>query len=89
VDKEMGKMAKKIKAVIFDLDNTLLDFWKMKIKCTEATAKAMIKAGLKLPLKQAEEELFREYMKNIEGERVFQTFLKKKKQFDEKILAAP
>lgn len=77
-----------IKAVLFDLDNTLLDFWVMKQKCTEATVRAMIKVGLKLPLKQTKEELFRKYMKNIEGERVFTKFLKEKHQFDEKILAA-
>ncbi len=77
-----------IKAVLCDLDNTLLDFWVMKQKCTEAAAKAMIKAGLKLPLKKTQEELFKKYLKNIEGERIFTKFLKEKKQFDERILAA-
>ena len=77
-----------IKAVLFDLDNTLLDFFKMKERASHSAASAMIKTGLKLPLKQAQEELFKDYMKNIEGERVFTKFLREKKQFDEKILAA-
>lgn len=76
------------KAVIFDLDQTLLDFWKMKRLASSAAASAMVKAGLNLPKKKAEEELFKEYSQDIEGEKVFTKFLKKKKQFDEKILAA-
>jgi len=77
-----------LKAVLFDMDNTLLDFWKMKRKASDSAAQAMIKAGLKLPKKKAEEELFHKYVKNIEGERVFQKFLKEKQQYSEKILAA-
>lgn len=77
-----------MKAILFDLDNTLLDFFLMKKRCTQAVAQAMIKTGLKLPLKKTQEELFNKYMKNIEGERVFTKFLKEKKQFDENILAA-
>lgn len=77
-----------LKAVLFDLDNTLLDFFKLKKKASDSAVSAMIKAGLKLPLKKTQEELFRKYLKNIEGERVFTKFLKEKKQFDEKILAA-
>lgn len=77
-----------LKAVLFDLDNTLLDFWKMKRKASDSAAQAMIKAGLKLPKKKAEEELFHRYMNHIEGEKVFQKFLKEKQQYSEKILAA-
>ena len=77
-----------LKAVLFDLDNTLLDFWKMKRKASDSAAQAMIKAGLKLPKKKTEEELFHKYVKDIEGERVFQKFLKEKQQYSEKILAA-
>ncbi len=77
-----------LKAVLFDLDNTLLDFWRMKRKASDSAVQAMIKAGLKLPKKKAEEELFQKYVKNIEGERVFQKFLKEKQQYSEKILAA-
>jgi len=35
-----------IKAVVFDLDNTLTDFMKMKARAVEAAAEAMIDAGL-------------------------------------------
>ena len=35
-----------IKAVIFDLDNTLLDFKKMKEQGVKAAISAMIEAGL-------------------------------------------
>ena len=77
-----------LKAVLFDLDNTLLDFWKMKRKASDSAAQAMIKTGLNLPKKKAEEELFQKYVKNIEGERIFQRFLKEKQQYSEKILAA-
>lgn len=76
------------RAILFDLDNTLLDFFKMKERASNSAVSAMIKAGLKLPRKKTQEELFRKYMKNIEGEQVFTEFLKEKKQFDERILAA-
>jgi len=34
------------KAVLFDLDNTLLDFWSFKQKAARAAAKAMVRKGL-------------------------------------------
>ena len=34
------------KAVLFDLDNTLLDFWSFKQKAAKAAARAMIRKGL-------------------------------------------
>lgn len=34
------------KAVLFDLDNTLLDFWKFKQKTAKAAARAMVRKGL-------------------------------------------
>ena len=37
-----------IKGVIFDLDNTLLDFMKMKEFAVKAAIKGMIEAGLKV-----------------------------------------
>src|SRR3989338_1671559 len=77
-----------IKAIIFDFDNTLLDFMRMKRIATENAVRAMIKAGLNVPLNQAKKELFMEYLKDIEGNTAFEKFLRKKKQFSEKILAA-
>ena len=37
-----------IKAVLFDIDNTLIDFMKMKKECCRAAIDAMISAGLKI-----------------------------------------
>ncbi len=37
-----------IKAVIFDLDNTLLDFMKMKEVAVKSAIKGMIEAGLEI-----------------------------------------
>ena len=36
-----------IKAVLFDLDNTLIDFMRMKKEASRAAAYAMVEAGLK------------------------------------------
>jgi len=77
-----------IKAITFDLDNTLINFLRMKIKASNAAAKAMVKAGLKISTKQCKEELYNDYLKDIEGERVFQRYLINKKNPSEKILAA-
>ena len=42
-----------IKAVFFDIDNTLIDFMTMKHKSCEAAINAMIAAGLKVERKKA------------------------------------
>lgn len=76
-----------IKAITFDLDMTLQDFMKFKVEGTKAAAKAMIKAGLKMPLTKLEKELFEFYLNDIEGDRVFENFLKEKGVKSEKILA--
>ena len=39
---------KSIKGVIFDLDNTLLDFMKMKEFAVKAAVKGMVEGGLKV-----------------------------------------
>ncbi|MFH1828726.1 MAG: HAD-IIIA family hydrolase [Nanoarchaeota archaeon] len=75
-----------IKAITFDLDNTLINFLRMKTKASNAAAKAMVKAGLKISIKQCQKELFNDYLKDIEGERVFQRYLKKNPS--DRILAA-
>lgn len=77
-----------IKAITFDLDNTLIDFMKMKKASSNAAAKAMVKAGLNMKVRKAEKELFEEYIKDIEGNHAFQDFLKKHDIHDERILAA-
>ena len=67
-----------IKAIIFDLDNTLIDFMKMKRLSCEAAMDAMISAGLKINKKEGLKILFRLYMKyGLEYQKIFQVFLKK------------
>jgi len=66
-----------IKAVIFDLDNTLIDFLKMKKHSCEAAISAMIDAGLKVNKEKALKLLFELYDKHgLENPRIFQKFLK-------------
>lgn len=78
-----------IKAILMDCDNTLIDFMHMKRLATYNAAKAIVKAGLKMKLKEAKEDLFKTYMKvGIESQKPFTIFLKQHKQFNERILAA-
>jgi len=63
-------------AIIFDLDNTLLDLMRMKQLCIEAAVEGMIDAGLDMQQKKAEKMLFDLYGHNIEDQRIFQKFLK-------------
>jgi len=67
-----------IKAILFDLDNTLIDFMRMKEKSCESAIDAMILAGLKTNKKKATEELFKLYDKyGIEYRNIFEKLLKK------------
>tara|TARA_Y100000310_G_C20658864_1_gene803554 strand:- start:1682 stop:2353 length:672 start_codon:yes stop_codon:yes gene_type:complete len=67
-----------LKAVIFDLDNTLIDFMKMKRISCEAAINAMIDSGLKINKKDAMEKLFKLYGKfGFEDPKIFQKFLLK------------
>ena len=67
-----------IKAVIFDLDNTLIDFMTMKKLSCDAAINAMIGAGLNVKKDKAIKELFRLYDKyGLEEKTIFQKFLKK------------
>src|SRR5574342_1137540 len=79
-----------IKAVLFDLDNTLIDFMKMKHSATEAAIDAMIGAGVQLNKEEASRiiyQLYDEY--GIEHQQIFQEFLiRTQKKVDHKILAA-
>ncbi|MEK6864562.1 MAG: HAD-IA family hydrolase [Nanoarchaeota archaeon] len=78
-----------IKAILTDCDNTLIDFMRMKQLATNNAAKAMVKAGLKMKLKDAKEQLMKTYMEvGIESQKPFTIFLKNHKQFNERILAA-
>jgi HAD superfamily hydrolase (TIGR02253 family) len=77
-----------IKAITFDLDNTLIDFMKMKEKASDAAARAMVKAGLNKSLENAKKELFYTYIQDIEGNHAFQDFLNNNNIQSEKILAS-
>ncbi len=67
-----------IKAVLFDLDNTLIDFMRMKNISCEAAISAMIDAGLPMEKEKAYKELFGLYgVHGIEHGEIFQEFLKK------------
>ncbi|MBR9699080.1 TIGR02253 family HAD-type hydrolase [Candidatus Woesearchaeota archaeon] len=78
-----------IKAVIFDVDNTLIDFIRMKNMTLEAAASAMIDAGLK----EKKEKIIRRLWEILdefgyEDSTVFQKYLKKViGKVDDKILA--
>jgi len=79
-----------IKAVIFDLDNTLVDFMKMKRRSIEEAIPAMIDAGLRITTDDANrviDEIYKE--QGIEYQQVFDVFLQRVIQkIDYKILSA-
>lgn len=79
-----------IKAVVFDLDNTLMDFMKMKKRAIEEAIPAMVDAGLEITPEKANQlidEIYKE--KGIEYQQVFDEFLNKVlKKIDYKILSA-
>lgn len=67
-----------IKAILFDLDNTLIDFYKMKTMACESAISAMIDAGLKIDKKKAQKILWDLYTKlGWEHQEIFQQFLQK------------
>jgi HAD superfamily hydrolase (TIGR02253 family) len=79
-----------IKAVIFDLDNTLIDFMTMKRISCEAAITSMIDAGLDIKKEEAMDELFELYDQHgFEEKTIFQKFLTKtQKEVNYEILAA-
>jgi len=79
-----------IKAVIFDLDNTLVDFMAMKKQAVDAAIHSMIDAGLKLTAAEARVRIDRIYKeKGIEFQNVFDQLLYDVfKRVDYKILSA-
>jgi putative hydrolase of the HAD superfamily len=79
-----------IKAIIFDLDNTLIDFLKWKKMAVSGAITAMRDAGLKISQRKAEKILYELYGKyGIEYQKIFQVFLKEVLgKVDYKILAS-
>jgi len=78
-----------IKAVIFDIDNTLIDFYHFKEKCMKAAFNAMTRAGLKVDRKKAEKIIWDIHNKyGMEYEYILQEFLMRvMKKIDYRILA--
>lgn len=65
-----------IKAVIFDLDNTLTDFMRMKENAVDAAVDAMVDAGLRFPPDRIKEIIYKVYEdKGIEFQNVFDVAL--------------
>jgi putative hydrolase of the HAD superfamily len=66
----------KIRAVVFDLDNTLVDFMRMKQVSVDAAVLAMIDVGLDLPVSEARRRIWAIYdQEGIEFQEVFDHFL--------------
>lgn len=83
-------MANPLKAVIFDLDNTLLDFKKMKYASIRAAVDAMIEAGFAMEKEEAFQTITDIYdTKGYEYQTVFDEFLQQSVgKIDYKYLAA-
>src|SRR3954467_11675394 len=79
-----------IKGVIFDFDNTLMDFMKMKKAAVEAAADAMIDAGLPFKKDHLLEKIYKIYWEEgIEDQQIFDKVLTKEfGKIDYRILAA-
>lgn len=79
-----------IRAIVFDLDNTLTDFMKMKHAAVEAAIDGMIDAGFRLPreaLRSRIDAIYRE--QGLEFQRVFDELLEREfGQIDPRILAS-
>ena len=84
----MSKAA--IKGVVFDLDNTLLDFMQMKEFAVKAAVKGMIEAGLLVDEDQSYRDIIAIYEEfGWENQQVFDVFIEKQVGYVEhKFLAA-
>jgi len=79
----------KLKAILFDLDNTLLDFYTLKISAIDAALVAMKNSGLKADLQIVRKELNELFkMHGWEHQQIFQLLLEKIGESNPKILAA-
>jgi len=79
-----------IRAIVFDLDNTLTDFMRMKDAAIQAAMDGMIDAGLKIPREELRgriDAIYRE--RGLEFQQVFDELLARELgQIDPKILAS-
>ncbi len=79
-----------IKAVILDIDNTLMDFMRMKRAAVDSAVDDMIDAGLTIPKEEMVEKIFKIYWEEgIEDQNIFDKVLTKEfGEIDYRILAA-
>ncbi len=72
----------RLRAAVLDLDDALLDFKRMKRLASDAAGRAMVRAGAELPWPAHDvgEVLFGEYLGDLDGDRVFESFLKRHHQ---------
>ncbi|UCH84988.1 MAG: HAD-IIIA family hydrolase [Candidatus Latescibacterota bacterium] len=79
-----------IKVVIFDLDNTLTDFMRMKESAVDAAVEGMVDAGLRFPPAAIKEKVYEVYEREgIEFQGVFDVVLQELLgEVDHKVLAA-
>jgi len=79
-----------IRAIVFDLDNTLTDFMRMKEAAISAAIDGMIDAGFRLPREQLRERVDAIYREQgLEFQRVFDELLEREfGEVDPKILAS-
>ena len=71
-----------LKAILFDLDNTLIDFMHVKKSSVSAALTAMIAAGLRIDGDKATKVLYDLYDQyGIEHQEIFQKFLEIQKMF--------
>ncbi len=78
-----------IRAVLFDIDNTLVDFMKLKESCIRPAIRAMIKKGLSIDEEEGVRMVYDIYkVYGMEYKLIFQKVLKRVGVSDYKILAA-
>ncbi|MCX5789869.1 MAG: HAD-IA family hydrolase [Elusimicrobia bacterium] len=79
-----------IKAVVFDIDNTLTDFMRMKRAAVDAAVEAMIDVGLPVDKKEMVDKIFEVYWKEgVEDQRILDKVLTQEfGKVDYKMLAA-
>lgn len=66
-----------LKAIIFDLDNTLVNFWAFKKEASHEAAKAMVGAGLPMSAERAETLIFNIYKTHgVEYQQTFSDVIK-------------
>ncbi len=79
-----------IKLVLFDMDNTLVDFYNMKIRCLKEAFKAMKKEGLDIKIKKGIKKIIEIYKESsFDRQDAFQELLKRETgTIDYRILSA-